>query len=139
MELVNINGNQVHISNISNITNGNIGINTSLPNSSNITVGTTLSSGVFTTTTLTIKPQKTTYHILGEDFEVEGLRNEWISVNISHLNTYAKFGLAKVFYEELKKNNIQFSEEIDGFIQKRISVIERDRKINSIINDKSND
>jgi len=59
-----------------------------------------------------------------------------MATHLSHLNTYARIGLAKVYYEELKKNKIIFSEDVDEIIQKRLLVIERDRKINSIIDEK---
>ena len=143
MGFVNINGNQIHTSGIDIGATGTIG--TWSTGGLTITTGATGTGGLTTTTgatgtstslLYTIQPQTTTYHILGEDFEVEGWHNEWLSTQISHINTYAKIGLAKVYYEELKKNNIIFSDEIDEIIQKRLLIIERDRKINSIIDEK---
>ena len=43
--------------------------------------------------------------------------------------------LGKPFYEELKKNNVSFTDEMDKFIQQRLKVIDRDKKIDSIIKD----
>lgn len=76
---------------------------------------------------------KTSYHILGEDIELEGFQNEWLLTQISHLNTYARIGLGKIFYEELKNNGLVFPNKIDEVIQKRLLIIERDKKIDYII------
>lgn len=138
MGFVNINGNQVHISNIgigATGTSGTWSAGCWVSGTGGLTI-TTGATGTSTSLLYTIQPQTTTYHILGEYFEVEGWHNEWLSTQISHINTYAKIGLAKVYYEELKKNNIIFSDEIDEIIQKRLLIIERDRKINSIIDEK---
>jgi hypothetical protein len=45
--------------------------------------------------------------------------------------------LGRPFYEELKKNKISFPQEMDEFIQQRLKVLERDMKIESIIENKS--
>lgn len=136
MGFVNINGNQVHTSNIgtSNITVGkwSSGVTGSSGTSGTISISGHTASYI----SYSIQPQKTTYHILGEDFEIEGWQNEWVAIHLSHLNTYAKLGLAKVYYEELKKNKIRFEDNIDEIIQKRLLIVERDRKINSIIDEK---
>lgn len=93
----------------------------------------TYSYGTITTTAtsgyINVAPSKTTYHILGEDFEsTEGYRSENLSIIIATLNV-----LGKSYYDELKKQNIHFSNDMDEFINKRLLIIERDRKINSVI------
>ena len=73
---------------------------------------------------------KSKYHILGEEFEIDGYLDGSTAVMISTLNV-----LGKPFYEELKKNNVSFTDEMDKFIQQRLKVIDRDKKIDSIIKD----
>lgn len=72
------------------------------------------------------------YHILGEDFETSNYLDGTTAVMISTLNV-----LGRPFYEELKKNNVSFPQEMDEFIQQRLKVLERDMKIESIIENKS--
>ena len=74
----------------------------------------------------------TIYHILGEDFETSNYLDGTTAVMISTLNV-----LGRPFYEELKKNKISFPQEMDEFIQQRLKVLERDMKIESIIENKS--
>lgn len=136
MGFVNINGNQIHTSGIDIGATGSWSAGCWISSGTGSLTTITGATGTGSSLLYTIQPQMTTYHILGEDFEVEGWYNEWLSTQISHINTYAKIGLAKVYYEELKKNNIIFSDEIDEIIQKRLLIIERDRKINSIIDEK---
>jgi hypothetical protein len=73
---------------------------------------------------------KSKYHILGEEFEIDGYLDVTTAIMISTLNV-----LGKPFYEELKKNNVSFSDDMDKFIQKRLKVLDRDKKIDSIIKD----
>ena len=70
------------------------------------------------------------YHILGEDFETNGYLDGTTVIMISTLNV-----LGKPFYEELKKNNVSFPNDMDKFIQQRLKVLDRDKKIDSIIKD----
>jgi len=72
----------------------------------------------------------TKYHILGEDFENNGYLDGTTAVMISTLNV-----LGKPFYDELKKNNVSFPDDMDKFIQERLKVLDRDKKIDSIIKD----
>jgi hypothetical protein len=74
----------------------------------------------------------TIYHILGEDFETSNYLDGSTVVMICTLNV-----LGRPFYEELKKNKISFPQEMDEFIQQRLKVLERDMKIESIIENKS--
>ena len=71
---------------------------------------------------------KSKYHILGEDFETNGYLDGTTVIMISTLNV-----LGKPFYEELKKNNVSFPNDMDEFIQQRLKVLDRDKKIDSII------
>jgi hypothetical protein len=70
------------------------------------------------------------YHILGEEFETSGYLDGTTAVMISTLNV-----LGRPFYEELKKNNVSFPDDMDKFIQQRLKVLDRDKKIDSIIKD----
>ena len=67
---------------------------------------------------------KTKYHILGEDVEVSGYLDGTTAMMLSTLNV-----LGKPFYDELKKNNISFSQEIEDYLKIRF----RDTKIDSIL------
>jgi hypothetical protein len=72
---------------------------------------------------------KTTYHVLGEDIEVDGYGDPHLAVAISTLNV-----LGKPFYDELKKNNLNLPSEIEEYLEIKFKILERDRKIKDIIN-----
>ena len=55
---------------------------------------------------------KITYHVLGEDIEVSGYYDTNLIMIIATLNI-----LKKPYYDELKKNNFKFPEEIDNFLR----------------------
>lgn len=116
MGFVNINGNQVHTSAISNgtWTSGTIG--TYSASTITTTNGLVFSSG---TGTYTIQPMKTTYHVLGEDVEVSGYRDSIVAIMVAQLNV-----LGKPFYDELKKQNTFFPMEIEDFLKKKFEIEE---------------
>ena len=68
---------------------------------------------------------KTTYHVLGEDVEVEGIKDFEMVICLSTLNV-----LGKPFYDELKKNLVTFPKEIEEFLK----VSFRDQLLNDILN-----
>lgn len=70
----------------------------------------------------------TIYHVLGEDVFVNGSKDVSTALFVSMLNL-----LGKPFYDEVKNQGINFPEEIEEFIKKRIISWERDKKISSII------
>lgn len=72
---------------------------------------------------------KTTYHVLGEDIEVDGYTDTNIAVIISTLNI-----LGKPFYDQLKKNNICLPSKIEKYLEVKFRLLERDRKIKDILN-----
>jgi hypothetical protein len=41
--------------------------------------------------------------------------------------------LGKPYYDELKKNNVSFSNEIEDFLKQKFKILERDTKIDSIL------
>ena len=135
MGFVNINGQSVHTSSITPV----FGTSSS---SSILTIGTnssittsTLNGGQYLTwggSTMNYSINKTTSHVLGEDIEVDDYGDPHLAIAISTLNV-----LGRPFYEELKKNKISFPQEMDEFIQQRLKVLERDMKIESIIENKS--
>lgn len=86
------------------------------------TIGTMGSAG--------IQMQKCTYHILGEDVELNGYIDTNTVILISTLNV-----LGKPFYDELKKNKVSFNNEIEDYLRVKF----RDIKIETILNDKNND
>jgi hypothetical protein len=76
----------------------------------------------------TIQQQKTTYVILGEEYETEGYPDTSIGIAIATLNV-----LGKPYWLELKKQQFSFGYDIDAFIEERITVLDRDKKINDIL------
>ena len=110
------------------------------PTTTTTTISTTSNSGAILTSnsgninyvTTGYSAPSTIYHILGEDFETGNYLDGTTAVMISTLNV-----LGRPFYEELKKNKISFPQEMDEFIQQRLKVLERDMKIESIIENKS--
>ena len=76
----------------------------------------------------TIQSQKTTYVILGEELEVDGYQDIITPLIIATLNV-----LGKPYWLELKKQQFSFGYDIDAFIEERIIVLDRDKKINDIL------
>jgi hypothetical protein len=76
----------------------------------------------------TIQSQKTIYVILGEEYETDGYPDPTIAMIIATLNI-----LGKHYWIELKKQNFTFGYEMDAFIEERITVLDRDKKINDIL------
>ena len=132
MGFVNIAGQTIHTSAIG----GSIGLTGSSGVISTIggtgSVTTTLSSGspyyVYGGSTINYAVQKTTYHVLGEDVEVEGHGDVNVAIAISTLNV-----LGKPFYDELKKNKISLPYEIEDYLEVKFKILERDRKINDVL------
>ena len=96
---------------------------------SNITTSTTNGQYlVYGGSTINYTMNKTTYHILGEDIEVNAYSDPNLAVVISTLNV-----LGKPFYDELKKNNITLPLEIEEYLELKFKILERDRKIKDIL------
>ena len=76
----------------------------------------------------TIQSQKTTYVILGEEYETNGYPDPTLGMAIATLNV-----LGKPYWLELKKQQFSFGYDIDAFIEERITVLDRDKKINDIL------
>lgn len=89
---------------------------------------TTVSSPGLYGTSFNTTLAKTKYHILGEDVEVSGYIDGTTAMMISTLNV-----LGKPYYDELKKNNVSFSNEIEDFLKHKFKILERDNKIDSIL------
>ena len=60
---------------------------------------------------------------------------DWKDNNL-HLLNYSQSINTFCTNEELKKNNVPFPDDMDKFIQQRLKVLERDLKIESIIENK---
>ena len=71
---------------------------------------------------------RTTYHVLGEDIQVENNSDPHLVIAISTLNV-----LGKPFYDELRKNNLTFPSEIEEYLEIKFKVLERDKKIKDIL------
>lgn len=110
----------------------------------NIVIGTNSNTSITTTSITTtsagnliyssgsgtrILTHSSTYHILGEDYEVE---NSYVDANlaliISTLNV-----LKRPFWEEIKKQSIKFDEDLENFIEKRLRIYDRDDKLESLL------
>jgi hypothetical protein len=84
---------------------------------------------------LTINPHygmasQVKYHVLGEDVEVSGhYQDGMTTLMISTLNV-----LGKPFLDELHKNGTFFPTEIEEYLEKKFKWLERDKKIDDIIN-----
>ena len=140
MGFVNIGGQTVHTSAIGAPVFGTPSISSSVGNSGIISISgtnssittSTLSSGQYLSwggSTMNYSINKTTYHVLGEDIEVDGYeRDPYLAVAISTLNI-----LGKPFYDELKKNNITLPSEIEEYLEVKFKILERDRKIKEIL------
>jgi hypothetical protein len=140
MGFVNIGGQTVHTSAIGAPVFGTPSISSSVGNSGIISISgtnssittSTLSSGQYLTwggSTMNYSINKTTYHVLGEDIEVDCYdRDPYLAVAISTLNI-----LGKPFYDELKKNNITLPTEIEEYLELKFKILERDRKIKDIL------
>lgn len=76
----------------------------------------------------TIQSQKTTYVILGEEYETNGYPDPTLGMAIATLNV-----LGKPYWLELKKQQFSFGYDMDAFIEERIIVLDRDKKINDIL------
>jgi hypothetical protein len=74
---------------------------------------------------------KTKYHILGEEVEVSGYIDGTTAMMISTLNV-----LGKPYYDELKKNNVSFSNEIEDFLKQKFKILQREDRIDSILDEK---
>jgi hypothetical protein len=105
--------------------------NTTITGSNNIAIGHATLGNYGTSFTTTIAKAK--YHILGEDVEVSGYVDGTTAMMISTLNV-----LGKPFYDELKKNNVSFSNEIEEYLKVKFKVMERDTKIDSILLEEKN-
>jgi len=141
MGFVNIGGQTVHTSAIGSPIYGTPSVSGSLGltgssgvisiSGTNSTITTATTNGsylVYGGSTINYTLQKTTYHVLGEDIEVDGYADPHLAVAISTLNV-----LGKPFYNELKKNNISLLDEIEEYLKIKFRVLERDRKINEVL------
>lgn len=120
---------------IFNTSSGTItsGTFTNISNGSLTTTGTvslTSGSSILSISGSSISSIKTKYFILGEDFELDLYDNTgYLSIMISTLNV-----LGRPFYEDLKKQPVHLPNELTEAIEKRLTIIERDSKIDSILN-----
>lgn len=101
------------------LVSGLSGINTSTSNGVSAVYAVSGSSG----------HSKNKFNILGEVYEHTGYIDGHIAVAISTINV-----LGTPFWDELKKNGVIFPHEMEQFIEKRITILERDKKIDDIIN-----
>jgi hypothetical protein len=121
----------LHIKNMAKMINPYYGSNnTTIAGSNNIAIGSSALGIYGTSFNTTIAKAK--YHILGEDVEIDGYVDGTTAMMISTLNV-----LGKPFYDELKKNNVSFSREIEDYLKVKFMSMERDNKIDSILEEKN--
>lgn len=116
----------------SNINTNMTGCLSALTGSAKTTITTSGSNLVYSANngTFVISGNKTTYHILGEDVEfTNSYKDGNTAIMIATLNV-----LGKPFLDELHKNNVFFSKEIEEYLEVKFRWIERDKKIGDIIN-----
>jgi len=141
MGFVNIGGQTVHTSAIGNPIYGTPSVSGTLISgtgstgtlivsgtNSNITTSIGNSQYLVCGSTMNYTMSKTTYHILGEDIQIDGYNDPHLAVIISTLNV-----LGKPFYDELKKNNVSLPTEIEEYLELKFKILERDRKIKDIL------
>jgi hypothetical protein len=95
------------------------------------------SSGTWNTTaqiTPNYNYNVTKYNIFGEEVEIDSGRDPFLAQNLALINV-----LGKPFYEELIKNGFVFTEKIESILQKKFRILERDKKINSVLDDRANE
>jgi hypothetical protein len=102
---------------------GSLSSSTLITGSSNITI----SNG--SNSVISVGYTSNKYLVLGEEIELNLYDNGQISIAIATLNV-----LGRPFYEELKKQPISLPSELIEVIEKRLIIIERDSKIDSIVN-----
>jgi hypothetical protein len=111
------------------VLNTNIASSVSYGSTITFNTGTSITTTAGSGHTINYQP-KTTYHILGEDVEVSGYYHDPnTTMMIATLNV-----LGKPFLEELHKNGAFFPKEIEEYLEKKFKWIERDKKIDDIIN-----
>lgn len=70
---------------------------------------------------------KTTYVILGEEVSISGYKDIQLASCIAQINI-----LGKPYYDELIKQGITFSDEIEKVLARKFIEFERDRKIDLV-------
>lgn len=110
--------------------------NSTLIHGSNLTsVSSTNGSWITTNANYNTFVSSSTYNVLGEKVEVESsVRDPFLAQNLALINV-----LGKPFYEELVKNGFTFTEKIEKVLQIKFKILERDKKINSVLNDGGNE
>ena len=76
----------------------------------------------------------TKYSIFGEEVEVDSDRDPFLAQNLALINV-----LGKPFYDELIKNGFVFPKKIEGVLQNKFRILERDKKISSVLDDRGNE
>lgn len=120
---------------ISNIINSNTS-NTLISGSNiNNSVSSTNGSWITANTNYNSFVSSATYNVLGEEVEVDSsTRDPFLAQNLALINV-----LGKPFYDELIKNGFIFTGKIEKVLIRRLQILERDKKINSVLDDRGNE
>lgn len=76
---------------------------------------------------------KTKYIVLGKEIEVNGYKDSMTALYVSMINLNGK-----PFYDEVKKQGVDFPKEIEDYLEKAIISWNRNEKISSILEDDKN-
>ncbi len=108
--------------------------NSNLSKSSNITSTIITGSNNYYNLNYNFSAQFSFYDVLGEKVRIDSPKDQFLAQNISLINV-----LGKPFYDELIKNGFIFMEEIESVLQKKFKILERDKKINSVLDNRKDD
>ncbi len=71
---------------------------------------------------------KVKYVVLGKEIEVEGYKDAVTALYISMINLHGK-----VFYDEVKKQGVDFPREIEDYLKIALIPWERDKKLDTLL------
>lgn len=103
------------------------GLNTGTSSGQYLSLGAT-GSLIYSNATSWATIQKTKYIILDKEVEVTGYTDPVVAMYISMINL-----AGKKFYDEVKKQGVNFPKEIEEFLQKELIPWERNRKLDIIL------
>jgi hypothetical protein len=75
---------------------------------------------------------KHTYNVLGDSLDIDGYADINIAIIITNINLNGE-----TFYRELKKQGVSLPSILEEFLENKFLIINRDKKIDGIITNKS--
>ena len=71
---------------------------------------------------------KVKYYVLGKEIEVEGYKDATTALYISLVNIHGK-----AFYDEVKKQGVDFPKQIDDYLKVNLVSWERNKKLDTLL------